>query len=162
MMKFLPSVLRSIRENAQPALRTFAAIAVLVMLAYPLALLGIGQLAFPGQSNGSVMMCNGKAVGSTLIGQNVTSPMLFHPRPSNESASGVDPHIRPEAAYAQIPRINSTTDIDARFIRLLVEKNLDANRASNAGVLAPDYVNVNELNLDLIQRFPEKYPGFCA
>src|SRR5438094_3227631 len=136
--------------------------AVIPMLAYPLCVLGIGQLAFPGQSNGSVMMCNGKAVGSTLIGQNVTSPMLFHPRPSNESASGVDPHIRPEAAYAQIPRINSTTDIDARFIRLLVEKNLDANRASNAGVLAPDYVNVNELNLDLIQRFPEKYPGFCA
>src|SRR5439155_975279 len=57
-MKFLSSVLRSIRENAQPALRTFAGIAVLVMLAYPLALLGIGQLVFPGQSNGSVMVCN--------------------------------------------------------------------------------------------------------
>ena len=162
MMRFLPAVLRSIFENAQPALRTFAAIALLVMLAYPLTMVGIGQLAFPGQANGSVMVCNGREVGSTLIGQNVTSPMLFHPRPANDSASGVDPHISPEDAYAQIPRINSTADIDARFIRLLVEKNLDANRAGNAGVLAPDYVNVNELNLDLIQRFPEKYPGFCA
>src|SRR5438034_11251756 len=131
MMKFLPSVLRPFRETAPPALRTFAAIAVLVMLIYPLALLGIGQLAFPGQSNGSVMVCNGKAVGSTLIGQNVTSPMLSHPRPSNESASGVDPHITPESAYAQIPRLNSTTDSDARCIRRPVETNLDANRASN-------------------------------
>src|SRR5205809_7244925 len=117
-MRFFLSVLQSIRETAQPALRTFAAIAVLAMLAYPLALLGIGQLAFSGQSNGSVMMCNGKAVASTLIGENVTSPMLFHPRPSNESASGVDPHLTPDASSAQITRTTRTTDIDARVHRL--------------------------------------------
>src|SRR5437667_12371994 len=96
-MRFLPSVLQSIRENAQPALRTFAAIAVLAMLAYPLALLGIGQLAFPGKSNGSVMMCNGKAVGSTLLGETVTSPMLFQPGPESEAASGADQPQDPDA-----------------------------------------------------------------
>src|SRR5205823_12502752 len=122
-MRFFLSVLQSIRENAQPALRTFAAIAILAMLAYPLALLGIGQLAFPRQSNGSVMMCNGKAVGSTLIGEHVTSPMLFHPSPSNQAASGVDPHITPQPAYAQSAKINHTPDIDAQAVRLLIDKN---------------------------------------
>ena len=104
------------------------------------------------------MVCNGKAVGSVLIGQNVTSPMFFHPRPANDSASGVDPHISPEAADAQVPRINRTTGIETNILLILVEKNLERHRAENLGLLAPDYVNVNELNLDLIRL----RPGLCA
>ena len=51
-------------------------------LAYPLLVLGIGQLAFPHQANGSMIKVNGKVVGSELIGQNFKDNRFFHGRVS--------------------------------------------------------------------------------
>lgn len=55
---------------------------VLLAIIYSLAVLGLGQLAFPWQANGSLAVRNGKVVGSMLIGQQVTPLDLFHGRPS--------------------------------------------------------------------------------
>jgi len=62
---------------------------------YPLAVAGIGQLAFARNANGSVIERNGKPLGSALIGQAFTDPKYFWSRPSatapfanNPSASG--------------------------------------------------------------------------
>ncbi len=49
---------------------------------YPLAVWGVGQIAFSHQANGSLILKDGRVVGSELIGQTFTSPGYFHSRPS--------------------------------------------------------------------------------
>jgi len=55
---------------------------VLTGLAYPLAVTGLADLAFPGQARGSLIEKDGRVVGSALIGQKFDSPAYFHGRPS--------------------------------------------------------------------------------
>lgn len=49
---------------------------VLLGLVYPLAITGISQVAFPGDANGQQIHLDGKLVGSKIIGQSFTSPVL--------------------------------------------------------------------------------------
>jgi potassium-transporting ATPase KdpC subunit len=49
---------------------------VLLGLAYPLAITGISQVAFPGDANGQQVKVDGRLVGSKLIGQNFGTPVL--------------------------------------------------------------------------------------
>ena len=55
---------------------------VLCGFLYPFLVLGVGQLAFPGQANGSMVSEDGKVIGSALIGQNFTDARFFHGRVS--------------------------------------------------------------------------------
>ena len=66
----------------RPALVLTLLMALLVGVAYPLAVLGIGQLVWPGQANGSLVRDGNTVVGSTLIGQAFTTPRYFNTRPS--------------------------------------------------------------------------------
>ena len=50
--------------------------AILLGLAYPLAITGISQVAFPGDANGQQIHLDGKLVGSKIIGQSFTSPVI--------------------------------------------------------------------------------------
>lgn len=59
-------------------------------LAYPLATTGVANLLFPDQAQGSLIIKDGRAVGSRLIGQYFTKPEYFHARPS--VTSGTDPN----------------------------------------------------------------------
>jgi len=56
--------------------------ALLLGLAYPLLVLGVGQGIFPSQANGSLIRDGGKVIGSSVIGQAFTSDRYFQTRPS--------------------------------------------------------------------------------
>ncbi|MDR3370226.1 potassium-transporting ATPase subunit KdpC [Rhodoferax sp.] len=66
----------------RPALVLFFALSLLTGIAYPLLVTGLAQSLFPAQAHGSLILRDGKAVGSTLIGQSFTDPAHFWGRPS--------------------------------------------------------------------------------
>lgn len=69
--------------SLRPAFAMTAGFAVLLGVAYPLAITGVAQAMFPHEANGSLVTDKaGKAIGSELIGQNFASDRYFHPRPS--------------------------------------------------------------------------------
>lgn len=74
-------------EALRPAVVMFVVLSVLTGLIYPFAIYGIGQAAFPGAANGSLVRRDGKVIGSSLIGQNFTGPRYFWPRPSATTAT---------------------------------------------------------------------------
>ena len=64
------------------ALRFLLVMTILTGIAYPLLMTGIAQLSFPSKANGSLVMKDGKIIGSELIGQKFDSTVYFWSRPS--------------------------------------------------------------------------------
>jgi K+-transporting ATPase ATPase C chain len=64
------------RRTALTALLAVIAFTLVFGLAYPLAMTGVSQLLFPGKANGSKLTVNGKLVGSSLIGQSFSKPVI--------------------------------------------------------------------------------------
>ena len=79
-----------ILSSLRPAIIMTALFALLLGIAYPLAVTGIGQLVFPYQANGSLITENGRVIGSDLLAQGFASDRYFHPRPS-AAGKGYDP-----------------------------------------------------------------------
>jgi K+-transporting ATPase ATPase C chain len=69
----------------RPALSLFVLLTVITGVVYPLALTGVAKAAFPEQAAGSLIVKDGKPVGSSLIGQNFSDPKYFWGRPSATS-----------------------------------------------------------------------------
>jgi potassium-transporting ATPase KdpC subunit len=57
-------------------------VTVLFGVAYPLVVTGIAKVLFPRQAAGSLILRDGKVIGSELLAQSFTSDRYFHPRPS--------------------------------------------------------------------------------
>jgi K+-transporting ATPase ATPase C chain len=66
----------------RPAIVMTILFALLLGIAYPLAMTGIGQAFFPGAANGSLVKVDGEVIGSTVVGQAFTSDRYFQTRPS--------------------------------------------------------------------------------
>jgi K+-transporting ATPase ATPase C chain len=79
-------MLNDLTSALRPALVLTILFALLLGLAYPAALTGIGQLAFPHQANGSLIREGDRVIGSELLAQRFESPRYFHPRPSAAGA----------------------------------------------------------------------------
>ncbi|MDB5678144.1 potassium-transporting ATPase subunit KdpC [Sphingomonas bacterium] len=76
-------MLKDFTTALRPAIVLTLLFAVLLGLAYPAALTGIGQLVAPAAANGSLIRdAKGNAIGSALIGQSFASDRYFHGRPS--------------------------------------------------------------------------------
>ncbi|HZY91558.1 MAG TPA: potassium-transporting ATPase subunit C [Thermoplasmata archaeon] len=175
------------------ALGLLAITVLLGGLAYPAAVTGFAQALVPGPANGSLVYAsNGTAIGSELIGQNITNASLFWLRPSFHdfsatlgsgqspygptdpnlvnltkyyiaqyglngtavplvliapSESGLDPDLTPEAALVQIPRVAFHTGLSPAFLVGFVENHV---QAPLLGFLGPSYVDVIQLDLDLL------------
>lgn len=66
----------------RPALTLLAALILITGIVYPLAVTGIARVLFPRQAAGEILMREGGAVGSALIGQSFQDPRHFWGRPS--------------------------------------------------------------------------------
>ena len=73
----------------RPALVLLALMTLVTGVAYPLAVTGIAQVAFPAQANGSLIMKDGQVLGSALIGQPFDDHRYFWGR---LSATGTFPY----------------------------------------------------------------------
>jgi K+-transporting ATPase ATPase C chain len=185
---------KDIISALRPAFALTLLFALLLGIAYPLALTGVGQLLFPWQANGSLIRdAKGEIVGSRLLAQGFSGERYFHPRPSaagkgydalasagsnlgpasqtladrvkadvaaaspapgqsvpadlvTASASGLDPHISPEAALFQVPRVARARGWPEARLRAIVGR---ATEHPLLGFLGEERVNVLLLNRQL-------------
>lgn len=78
------------KQNLRIAIMMTLVTTVVFGLLYPLAVTGLGQLLFPSQANGGLIVQNGQNRGSRLIAQPFTAEGYFHSRPS-AAGNGYDP-----------------------------------------------------------------------
>jgi K+-transporting ATPase ATPase C chain len=112
---------------------------VLLGLAYPVAITGAAQLLFPRQSAGSLVLKDGRIVGSSLLGQSFTSDKYFHPRPS-AAGNGYDAANSGGSNLAQSNRTLVTRiqgDIDKLYAQTGQPVPIDLVTTSGSG-LDPD------------------------
>lgn len=74
-------MIRTLRQ----AVACIVVFTVITGVIYPLIVTGVAQLVFPRQANGSLLIDNGKTIGSSFIGQSFSSPKYFWARPSATS-----------------------------------------------------------------------------
>lgn len=125
----------------RPALTLFVALSVITGLAYPLLTTGIAKLAFPDQAAGSLIVKDGKIIGSSLIGQNFGEPKYFWGRPS---ATAPRPYNASLSSGSNQGPLNPAL-VDA------VKGRIEALRAADPGNAAPvpaDLVTASASGLD--------------
>lgn len=193
-------------SHLRPALVLIVLSTLLTGIFYPLTVTGIAQVAIPRQAGGSLLVSEGRIVGSSLIGQDAIGDRYLWPRPSattspdpqdasktidvpynaansagsnlgptsralanrlaaaaarlratgitgplpgdavTTSASGLDPHITPAFALAQVPRVARARGVDEQQVRAIV---LAAVEDRDWGLFGEPRVNVLAVNRSL-------------
>jgi K+-transporting ATPase ATPase C chain len=122
-----------------PAVRLLIVITLLTGVAYPAVVTAAAQLAFPSQANGSLIVVDGKTLGSSLIGQAFDQPKYFWGRPSAAGANGYD------ASSSGASNLGPTSQ--ALIDRITAE--VDRLRAANGNAPIPgDLVTASASGLD--------------
>lgn len=125
----------------RPALVLFAVLTVLTGVAYPSVVTGVAQSLFPSQAAGSLILRDGKPVGSALIGQNFSDPGHFWGRPS---ATGPMPYNAAASSGSNQGPLNPAL-VDA------VKGRIEALKAADPGNTVPvpvDLVTASASGLD--------------
>ena len=111
---------------------------VLLGLGYPLFVTGVAAMIFPHQAAGSLILKDGKIIGSELLAQSFTSDRYFHPRPS-AAGNGYDATASGGSNLAQ-----SSKALVAR-----IQGDIDKLTAQNPGKPVPiDLVTTSASGLD--------------
>ena len=114
---------------------------VITGVIYPLIVTGVAQLVFPRQANGSLLVSNGKTVGSSLIGQSFSSPKYFWARPS---ATSPMPYNAANSSGSNLGPLNPalTENVRARITQL------KAADAASKPLVPVDLVTASASGLD--------------
>jgi potassium-transporting ATPase KdpC subunit len=132
----MPSFLR---RQLLPGIRLLIVLTLLVGVAYPAAVTAVAQVAFPSQANGSLIVVDGKTVGSSLIGQAFDDPKYFWGRLSAAGTNGYD------ASSSAGSNLGPTSQ--ALIDRITAD--VDRVRAANGGGPVPvDLVTTSASGLD--------------
>jgi potassium-transporting ATPase KdpC subunit len=125
--------------SLRPAIVLTILFALLLGIVYPLVMTGIGQAIFPSQANGSLIRDpQGRAIGSTVIGQAFVSDRYFQTRPS---AAG--------KGYDGLASAGSNLGPTAQALADRVKGDIDRQRAAGvAGPLPSDLVTASGSGLD--------------
>jgi potassium-transporting ATPase KdpC subunit len=128
----------SMKKNFITAILMTIATTILLGIIYPLLVTGLAQLFFPRQANGQLIQKDGKAVGSSIIGQGFSGPGYFHSRPS-AAGNGYDPTNSNGSQFG--PTNQKLID--------RVKSDVAAAQADNPGVPVPiDLVTTSASGLD--------------
>lgn len=125
----------------RPALVVFLLLTVFTGGIYPLVVTGIGKSVFGHQASGSLILKDGKVIGSSLIGQNFADPKYFWGRPSATGSMPYNPLA--SSGSNQGPLNPALTDA--------VKGRMDALRAADPGnvaVVPIDLVTASGSSLD--------------
>ncbi len=125
----------------RPALFLLVILTLITGAVYPLVVTGIAQSVFPAQADGSLIMVDGKPVGSALIGQNFTDPKYFWGRPS---ATGPYPYNAAASGGSNLGPLNPAL-ADAVKARVAA---LKASDPGNGKPLPADLVSASASGLD--------------
>ena len=114
---------------------------ILTGLIYPLAVTGLAQAIFPSQANGSIITKNGKAVGSSLLGQQFEDPKYFWGR---LSATGPYPYNGGSSSGSNLGQNNPAlmTNVEGRI------EALHAAEPGNTAKIPVDLVTASGSGLD--------------
>ncbi len=133
-------------SHLRPALTLILLFTLLTGVAFPLAFVAFGAVAFPSQAGGSLLSENGRVIGSALIGQNFTQAGYFHGRPS--ALMGADP----KDATKQIPTPYDASESGASNLAATSKALSDRVGADMAampkGQVAADAVTTSASGLD--------------
>lgn len=129
------------RQIFRPALALLVGLTILTGGVYPLMVTGIAQILFPVAANGSLIVRDGKAVGSALVGQSFESPKYFWGRPS---ATSPGPY---NAAGSSGSNLGPTNPALVEAVRARVER-LRAADPGNRQLVPVDLVTASGSGLD--------------
>jgi potassium-transporting ATPase KdpC subunit len=122
----------------RPALALLIGLIIITGLAYPAAVTAVAQVVFPAQANGSMIVADGRTVGSALIGQAFSDQRYFWGRPS---AAGT--------GYDGMASGGSNLGPTSRTLIDRITADVDRLRASSGGGPIPvDLVTASASGLD--------------
>lgn len=134
-------------SQLRPAFLMLLVLTVITGAIYPLAVTGMAQVVFPHQANGSLIVINGKAYGSELIGQQFDDPKYFWGR---LSATGDFPYNAFNARTLTGSSGSNYGPLNPALTKA-VQARIDALKAADPGNTAPipvDLVTASGSGLD--------------
>jgi K+-transporting ATPase ATPase C chain len=137
-------------KELRPAVVVLIGLTLITGLLYPLAMTGFAQLLFPTQAQGSLIVQDGKVVGSSLIGQPFNDAKYFHGRPSATTAPDPqDSSKTVEAPYNAANSGGSNLGPTSKALADRITADVGRLKAENPSVAVPiDLVTTSGSGLD--------------